>query len=72
MKPSRKPAGTLPLPLDRLKARKRSQMTWVSTFQQGSVAFAAWEWAKPGGQATALRYAPLNLPSRTVALTMAT
>tara|TARA_E500000305_G_C3933428_1_gene193848 strand:+ start:482 stop:796 length:315 start_codon:yes stop_codon:yes gene_type:complete len=41
MKPSRKPAGTLPLPLDRLKARKRSQMTWVSMFQQGNVAFAA-------------------------------
>ena len=41
MKPSRKPAGTLPLPRDRLKARKRSQMTWVSMFQQGNVAFAA-------------------------------
>ncbi|MBR9852791.1 MAG: Abi family protein [Rhodobacteraceae bacterium] len=31
-----------------------------------------WEWAKPGGQAAALWYALVNLPSRTAARTMAT
>ena len=30
------------------------------------------EWAKLGGQAAALRYAPVNCPSRTAARTMAT
>ena len=30
------------------------------------------EWAKPGGQATVLRYALVNLPSRTAARTIAT
>lgn len=33
MKPSKKPAGTVSLPRARLKARKRSQMTCVSTGQ---------------------------------------
>jgi len=41
MKPSRKPAGTLLFPRARLKARKRSQITCVSTFQQGRALFAA-------------------------------
>jgi len=41
MKPSKKPAGTFSLPRARLKAKKRSQITCVSTFQQGSAVFAA-------------------------------
>ena len=41
MKPKRNPAGTAAFPRDRLKARNLSQMACVSTFQQGSAAFAA-------------------------------
>ncbi|MGX0904860.1 IS5 family transposase [Roseovarius sp. MBR-79] len=41
MKPSRKPAGTRALPRARLKARKRSQITCVSMFQQGKAVLAA-------------------------------
>ena len=41
MKPSKYPAGTRALPRARLKARNRSQIAWVSTFQQGSRRFRA-------------------------------
>jgi len=41
MKPSKYPAGTRAFPRALLKARKRSQMTCVSTFQQASDAFEA-------------------------------
>lgn len=41
MNPSRKPAGTVALPRPRLKARKRSQIAWVSTLQQGRAVLAA-------------------------------
>ena len=41
MKPRRNPAGTRSLPRARLKATKRSQIIWVSTFQQGRTDFAA-------------------------------
>ena len=41
MKPNKKPAGPRALPRARLKARKRSQITCVSTLQQGNAAVAA-------------------------------
>lgn len=41
MKPRRNPAGTAAFPRALLNARKRSQMTCVSTFQQASDVFAA-------------------------------
>ena len=41
MNPSKKPAGTRALPRARLNARNRSQISCVSTFQQGRTDFAA-------------------------------